>query len=213
MRNHLLTVGASGLFGSLLLLTEPFLHHSYLAEIRTDNARSDLGNHHRGTRLVSLQGEVEDANASGGVLTVRFANSIEEIFGAPWQISRHRVGDIVSLTLRHYGEKRWLWPHEKRWSGAFDMRGTLTGPIEEIDDHRSVVRLGGKILHAHPEQLRALSLGERATLYFGRVGRRWWMIDRDEPKRDREDESTGFAASISSLFERRMTTLTGPEDH
>ncbi|MFZ9887037.1 MAG: hypothetical protein ACO3JL_05990, partial [Myxococcota bacterium] len=158
MRTHLLTVGASALFGSLLLLTEP--SPKCIFREASDGEGGDDGNgpRARGTRLLSLQGEVAATDASAGVLTVRLASGSEEVHGTPWQVERHRVGDQVTLTLRHYGDQRWLWPLTIRPPVMLNVQGTITGPIERIDANAARVRLGGKVILAHPEQLRAFSL-------------------------------------------------------
>lgn len=212
MRTHLLTVGASALFGSLLLLNEPVSRAPPHRDVSIDGLTAKASHRSRGTRLLSLQGEIEATDASAGVLTVRLAETSEEVFGAPWQIAPHRVGDLVSLTLRHYGEQRWLWPPTTGSFVTFDTQGTLTGPVEEIDDHRARVRLGGKMVHGHPEQLRALSLGERTTLHFGRVGQRWWMLDIPGTQDDPEDNEERFGSAMRPLWgSRAAQTLT--HDH
>jgi hypothetical protein len=143
------------------------------------------------------------------------ASGSEEVHGTPWQVERHRVGDQVTLTLRHYGDQRWLWPLTIRPPVMLNVQGTITGPIERIDANAARVRLGGKVILAHPEQLRAFSLGERTTMHFGRVGHNWWLIDDNwSAEFGRSvDERESIAAVISPLFQGRSDTQPTKEDH
>ena len=101
------------------------------------------------------------------------------IEGTPWDFRGISVGDVASLTYRTVGGQRWIWPVEPEEDRpsveAYNVRGTVTGPITVVDRSRGMLQVGRLWIRSHPADLDALDEGQIVEVRYVQVEGRLWV--------------------------------------
>ena len=100
------------------------------------------------------------------------------VMGTPWDFLAISVGDVVSLPYRTVGDAKWIWPVEpgadRPTADAYSVRGSVEGPITQVDRPRGMIQVGRLWVRSHPADLEAFDEGQIVDVRYVQIDGRLW---------------------------------------
>ncbi len=117
-----------------------------------------------------IRGIVERVDLEAGTLVVDAGRHVT-LQDTPADAARYAAGTLVDVDVRAYGDRLWMPPSPP----PPVVEGALTATVTAEDRAAGVVDVGGARLRIHPEALRGVLPGMRATVSFSRMGAGVWV--------------------------------------
>lgn len=138
-----------------------------------------------GTSMVgTVRGTIQSLDFNQGRVAIRSNGSVLQLHARPQDLAGLNPGDVAGLTYLNYEGMLWLEPGGFYGSGyafydtdSFAISGEVRGTIEAVNRRNGTVKVAGKTLRAHPEQLDGLYPGSFVSLGYAQIGNFRWVND------------------------------------
>lgn len=138
-----------------------------------------------GTSMVgTVRGTIQSLDFDQGRVAIRSNGNVLRLHARPQDLAGLNPGDVAGLTYLNYEGMLWLEPGGFYGSGytaydtdSFAISGEVRGTIEAVNRRNGTVKVAGKNLRAHPEQLDGLYPGSFVSLGYAQIGKFQWVHD------------------------------------
>ncbi len=124
----------------------------------------------------TIAGVVRSVDVAAGRVTVEAGGGAVALRGRPDQLDDLRPGQRLQATYQTFGVGvKWLTTPSAAGARTFGQPGRATGTVASVDEVDGTVRVGGRLFHAHPAQLKTLMVGQVVTIWFRQLDGQAWM--------------------------------------